>query len=435
MTDAEIQQSLQLQMDPLRVKCQVKTYPEYLQILVSPSDVVQAQKAPLTRVIRKTLQDLDLPEVNKVLLSSRGGQGSQPWETTLFFGDPVRIREFSEEKPRPLQSLENNSDNSSFVQEASAGTASPSFSANVFQAPAPDGGEEAFHQIKSSSSPYQILGVSPDATLEDIRKAYLKLAQSLHPDKLPSNTPSHLRSLAEEQFLEVQSAYIQLNQMKENGAEAEIYSVSKSYSPESSSPVTGNKTEGAERSYGPVFPNPVVGSRQYVVSGVPASLVMVPFWQLLLASALAGSALTLALVSLLNIAFLTSSSVTSSVTPTEPPVVSPGGIIPTPDPPPKNSLGTTSDPSETETFTADKITQFARALVAVQPLLKVTEDRLQKATTELEKKQIREEFDIAARKTIEAMGLTTSEYLQISQKALQDPRVGEAVKAATSRLP
>src|SRR5215510_2690578 len=53
--------------------------------------------------------------------------------------------------------------------------------------------------------PYEILGVSRDATPKDITKAYHKLAQKLHPDKNPGDKE------AEEKFKEVQNAYDILN--------------------------------------------------------------------------------------------------------------------------------------------------------------------------------------------------------------------------------
>lgn len=49
--------------------------------------------------------------------------------------------------------------------------------------------------------PYETLGVAPDASAEDIRKAYRRLAKKLHPDLNPGDKKS------EESFKEVSGAY------------------------------------------------------------------------------------------------------------------------------------------------------------------------------------------------------------------------------------
>lgn len=53
---------------------------------------------------------------------------------------------------------------------------------------------------------YKVLEVDPDASFEDIKKAYRRLAKEFHPDKLQALS-SAMRRLAEEKFKEVGEAY------------------------------------------------------------------------------------------------------------------------------------------------------------------------------------------------------------------------------------
>jgi hypothetical protein len=64
------------------------------------------------------------------------------------------------------------------------------------------------------SDPYKILGVSPDASDEDIKKAYRQLARKYHPDKYRD---SDLADLASEKMKEVNAAYEEIKKMRENG--------------------------------------------------------------------------------------------------------------------------------------------------------------------------------------------------------------------------
>ena len=51
--------------------------------------------------------------------------------------------------------------------------------------------------------PYKVLGISSDATDEEVKKAYRELSRKYHPD---ANANNPLKDLAEEKFKEVQPA-------------------------------------------------------------------------------------------------------------------------------------------------------------------------------------------------------------------------------------
>ena len=63
--------------------------------------------------------------------------------------------------------------------------------------------------------PYSILGVSRDATDEEIKKAYRKLSRQYHPD---ANINNPNKAQAEEKFKEIQQAYDQIMKEREYGS-------------------------------------------------------------------------------------------------------------------------------------------------------------------------------------------------------------------------
>lgn len=75
--------------------------------------------------------------------------------------------------------------------------------------------------------PYEILGVSRNASMDEIKKAYHQLSRKYHPD---ANVNNPLADLAAEKFKEVQQAYDQIVKERENASfGGESYSYSGSY--------------------------------------------------------------------------------------------------------------------------------------------------------------------------------------------------------------
>lgn len=65
------------------------------------------------------------------------------------------------------------------------------------------------------TNPYQVLGVSPSASDEEIKKAYRTLSRKYHPD---ANVNNPNKAQAEEKFKEVQQAYDQIMKEKQQGS-------------------------------------------------------------------------------------------------------------------------------------------------------------------------------------------------------------------------
>ena len=64
-------------------------------------------------------------------------------------------------------------------------------------------------------NPYEVLGVSPSASQEEIRAAYMKLVKKYHPDRYQD---SALKEQAEEKMKKINAAYDMLTKQKKDGA-------------------------------------------------------------------------------------------------------------------------------------------------------------------------------------------------------------------------
>ena len=67
--------------------------------------------------------------------------------------------------------------------------------------------------VRQAGSEYKILEITPDATNDEIKSAYRKMAKKHHPDKV-AHLGEDVKKQAEEKFRKVQEAYDSLKKLK-----------------------------------------------------------------------------------------------------------------------------------------------------------------------------------------------------------------------------
>ena len=76
------------------------------------------------------------------------------------------------------------------------------------------------------SDPYSVLGVKPDASDDEIKRAYRELARKYHPDNYQNNP---LADLAEEKMKEINEAYDTITRMRSGGGNTGGYQGQNAY--------------------------------------------------------------------------------------------------------------------------------------------------------------------------------------------------------------
>ncbi len=93
------------------------------------------------------------------------------------------------------------------------------------------------------NNPYEVLGISPSATDDEVKTAYRDLAKKYHPDNYGDNP---LSELAEEKMQEINEAYDAIIRMRKNGGSSSSSSSSSSRYADIRNLITLGRTIDAE---------------------------------------------------------------------------------------------------------------------------------------------------------------------------------------------
>lgn len=117
----------------------------------------------------------------------------------------------------------------------------------------------------STRDPYQILGISPTATDDEVKNAYRELAKKYHPDNYANNP---LSELAEEKMQEINEAYDTIVRMRKQG-----HTASGGYGSAGNAGYSGGYTGGNSR-YGDIrrlIHGGRIADAETLLNGIPSN--------------------------------------------------------------------------------------------------------------------------------------------------------------------
>ena len=272
---------------------------------------------------------------------------------------------------------------------------------------------------------YDRLGVSINASQDDIKSAYRKLAQELHPDKLPGDIPQKMQDIAKKEFNELREAYLVLSNPNARST----------YDRRLAERILA-ENRIAERA-----------ARQQSSRGGGSLLAVSKRWQVsFIAAALGASCAVIALAIVNAISSIDRQAAIHSALPNQSVDIADAHLpedsllAPISDDSSENdALLNEESPSIVESaatpeFTPGEITRFATALLELQPILNSTKSKLETAQTSRERNTIEAEFDAAATEVLRSHGMKPDEYQRIAARTETDSKVRLDVITAAVRI-